>query len=46
MNWSWIGLILIIAGIVVLVWPDVIRWAIGIGAIGVGVLQFMQRSRR
>ena len=43
MKWSWI--IWIIAGIVILAWPDVIRWTIGIGAIVVGVLQLMQRSR-
>ncbi len=42
---GWIGVLWIIAGIVVLAWPDVIRWTIGIGVIVIGVLQLMQRSR-
>ena len=45
MKWSLIGIVWIIAGIVVLAWPDVIRWTIGIGVIVIGVLQLMLRSR-
>jgi len=45
MRSGWIGILWIIAGIVVLAWPDVIRWTIGIGAIVIGVLQLMERSR-
>jgi len=45
MRSGWIGILWIIAGIVVLAWPDVIRWTIGIGVIVIGVLQLMLRSR-
>jgi uncharacterized membrane protein HdeD (DUF308 family) len=43
MNLNVTGLIWIIAGIIVLAWPDAIRWTIGIGAIVVGVLLLMTR---
>ncbi len=45
MRSGWIGILWIIAGIVVLAWPDVIRWTIGIGVIVIGVLQLMLRAR-
>ncbi len=43
MKWSWIGLVLIVMGILVLVLPHLINWLIGIGIIVVGVLHFMQK---
>ncbi len=43
MKWSWIGLVLIVIGILVLVLPHLINWLIGIGIIVVGVLHFMQK---
>lgn len=46
MNINATGLVWIIAGIVVLAWPDAIRWTIGIGAIVVGVLLLLNRSPR
>lgn len=43
MKWSWIGLVLIVIGILVLVLPHLINWLIGIGIIVVGILHFMQK---
>ncbi len=43
MKWSWIGLVLIVIGILVLVLPHLINWLIGIGIIVVGVLHFIQK---
>jgi hypothetical protein len=43
MKWSWIGLVWIIAGILVLVLPHLINWLIGIAIIVVGVLHFLHR---
>jgi uncharacterized membrane protein HdeD (DUF308 family) len=43
MKWSWIGLVWVIAGILVLVLPHRINWLIGIAVIVVGVLHFIQR---
>ncbi len=43
MNTGWsTGIIWIIAGIVVLAWPDAIRWVLGITLIVIGVLTFMK----
>ncbi len=42
-NWSWIGLVWIVAGILVLVLPDLINWLIGIAVIIVGVMHFMKK---
>lgn len=39
------GLIMILIGILVLVWPDLIRWFVGIGIIVVGVLMLMGRGQ-
>jgi len=44
MKWSWIGLVWVIAGILVLVLPHLINWLIGIGVIVVGVMHFIQKS--
>ncbi len=44
MRWSWIGIILIVAGILILVLPHLINWLIGIAIIVVGVLHFIQRQ--
>jgi uncharacterized membrane protein HdeD (DUF308 family) len=39
---TWLpGLVMIIVGILVLVWPDIIRWTLGIGIIVVGVLNLI-----
>lgn len=32
------GLILVVLGILVLVWPDLIRWFVGIGLIVMGIM--------
>jgi cytochrome c biogenesis protein CcdA len=37
------GLILLVIGIIVLVFPDIIRWAIGIGLIVMGLLAMFRR---
>jgi len=37
------GIIAIIVGILVLVWPDLIRWFIGIGLIVVGVMALIRK---
>jgi len=43
---TWIpGIVMIIIGILVLIWPDVIRWTIGIGIIVVGVLNLIGQRR-
>jgi uncharacterized membrane protein HdeD (DUF308 family) len=39
----WMGIIAIIIGILVLAWPDMLRWIIGIGLIVVGVLAILRR---
>lgn len=43
MKWSWIGVVLVVIGILVLVLPHLINWLIGIGIIVVGVLHFIQK---
>ncbi len=43
---TWLpGIVMIIVGILVLVWPDLIRWTIGIGIIVVGILNLMGKRR-
>lgn len=34
----WMGIIAIVLGILVLVWPDLIRWFVGVGLIVIGIL--------
>jgi hypothetical protein len=41
MRWSWIGLVLIIIGILILVLPHLLNMLLGIGIIVVGVLHFI-----
>ncbi len=43
MKWSWIGIVWIIAGILVLVLPHLINWLIGIAIIVVGVLHLLRK---
>ena len=43
MKWSWIGLVLVVVGILVLVLPDFINTILGIGIIVAGVLHFLQK---
>ncbi len=43
---TWLpGIIMIIVGILVLAWPDLIRWVLGIGIIVVGVLNLIGGRR-
>ena len=44
MKFNWLGAIFIIAGILVLVLPNIIEYLIGIGLILIGVLYFMGKS--
>ncbi len=37
------GLILVVLGILVLVWPDLIRWFVGIGLIVMGIMAILRR---
>jgi len=39
-----IGIIAIVAGILILVWPDLVRWIIGIFLIVWGVLTFLGKK--
>ncbi len=41
MKFNWIGAIFIIAGILILVLPNIIEYLIGIGLIVIGVLYFI-----
>jgi hypothetical protein len=34
----WMGIIAVILGILIIVWPDLIRWFIGIGLIVLGIM--------
>ncbi len=45
MKWSWVGATLVIAGILVLVRPNLIEWLIGIAMILIGVFYFLQAQR-
>ncbi len=44
MKWSWIGVIFVVAGILVLVWPQFYQLVLGIGLIVVGILHFITRK--
>ncbi len=37
------GLILVVLGILVLVWPDLIRWFVGFGLIIMGIMAMLRR---
>ena len=39
----WVGIIAIVIGVLVLVFPDLLRWILGIGLIVVGVLAILRR---
>lgn len=39
----WTGIIAIVVGILVLVFPDLLRWILGIGLIVVGLLAVLKR---
>jgi Protein of unknown function (DUF3096) len=39
----WTGIIAIVVGILVLVFPDLLRWILGIGLIVVGLLAVLRR---
>ena len=39
----WMGVLAIILGILVLAWPDLIRWSIGIGLIVLGILALVRK---
>ena len=39
----WMGIIAIILGILVLAWPELIRWSIGIGLIVLGILALIRK---
>ena len=43
MKISWIGVILVVAGILVLVLPNLINWLIGITLIVVGILYLVKK---
>ena len=43
MKWSWIGLLLVVIGILVLVFPHLINWILGIGIIVVGITHFIEK---
>jgi multisubunit Na+/H+ antiporter MnhC subunit len=45
MKWSWVGATLVIAGILVIVRPNLIEWLIGIAMILIGVFYFLQAQR-
>ncbi len=45
MKWSWVGATSIVAGILVLVFPNLIERLIGITIILVGVFYFLQAQR-
>ena len=42
-NWIWIGIIFIIFGVLVLVFPDMLRWLVGIILIVSGLLALFRR---
>ena len=39
----WMGIIAIIIGILILAVPDLLRWALGIGLIVVGILAILRK---
>ena len=46
LKWSWVGATCVIAGILVIVLPNIIEYLIGIGLIVTGVLYFAVRALR
>ncbi len=42
----WMGVLAIIVGILVLAWPDLIRWFIGVGLIVMGAIAIMTSMRK
>jgi len=42
-SWLVMGIIAIVAGVLVLVWPDLVRWIIGISFIVWGLLTIINR---
>jgi hypothetical protein len=40
---TWMGIIAIMLGILVLAWPDLIRWFIGVGLIVLGVMALVRK---
>ncbi len=45
MKWSWVGAILIVSGILILAFPDLLERLIGISIIVIGVFYFLQAQR-
>ena len=43
MSGAWMGIIAIILGILVLAWPDLIRWFVGVGLIVIGIMALLRR---
>ena len=39
----WFGIIAIIVGILILVFPDFFRWLVGIGLIVLGIIAFLRK---
>ncbi len=39
----WLGVIAIIIGVLVLVWPDIIKWTLGVGLIVLGILLLVRK---
>jgi len=39
----WLGVIVIVLGVLVLVLPDLIRWFIGVGLIALGILALVRK---
>ncbi len=39
----WPGVIAIIIGVFVLVWPDIIKWTLGVGLIVLGILLLVRK---
>ena len=46
LEWSWVGATCVLAGILILVLPNIIEYLIGIGLIAIGVLYFAIRALR
>lgn len=45
MKWSWVGAILLVAGILILVFPNLLERLIGVALILVGVFYLLQAQR-
>ena len=42
----WAGVVAIIVGILVLAWPDLIRWFVGVGLIVLGIIAVLTAMRK